>query len=239
MGCRVNFVFRSTLCLAATVAGLSVSPLFATPAFAGDFEDGCKSYSAKDYSSARASFEKVVSAYPKLALGHYYLGNVLLSSGQVAKAKVEYQNCLNGNPDATTAKYCQDVLAKLGTATMATGSGSSAGSAVSGSSGSGSTMVGAVSGTPIQDAAENAAEERKKVVMDKAEKEIRALRAEYQNRLDRGDVNVPTNSKYHVGPDGSMVHHYSSESRAIVEGECEAQCDQIRYMAEQQCKFIK
>lgn len=238
MGFQSIFVFKGTLTVAA-LAALSTLSLFARPAFAGDFEDGCKSYSAKDYRSAKASFEKVVSAYPKFALGHYYLGNVLLSSGQVAKAKVEYQNCLNGNPDATTAKYCQGVLAKLGTATVATGSASSAGSAVSGASGSGSTMVGVVSGTPIQEAAENAAEERKKVVMDKAENEIRALRAEYQNRLDRGNVNVAATNKYHVGADGSIVYHYTPENRAIVEGECEAQCDQIRYMAEQQCKFIK
>ena len=236
MGCRLNFVFKGTLSVAAILAALSVSSLFATPAIAGDFEDGCKAYSTKDYRSAKTSFEKVVSAYPKFALGHYYLANVLLSSGQVAKAKLEYQNCLNGNPDATTSKYCQAVLAKLGTATVATGSASSAGSAAFGS---GSTMVAAVSGSPIQEAAENAAEERKKVIMDKAEKEIRELRADCQRRLDNGDVNVSTNARYHIGPDGNMVHHYRPETRAIVEGECEAQCDRIRYMAEQQCKFIK
>ena len=224
------------------LAALSVLSLFAAPAFAGDFEDGCKSYNAKDYRSAKASFEKVVAAYPKFALGHYYLGNVLLSSGQVAKAKVEYQNCLNGKPDPTTAKYCQAVLAKLGTATAASGAVNGVAS-ISGSggstSGSGSTMVAAFSGTPIQTPAENAAEERKKAIMDKAEKEIRALRADCQSRLDRGDVNVSTNNRYHIGPDGSVVHHYTPETRAIVEGECEAQCDHIRYMAEQQCKFIK
>jgi len=222
----------------AGLAVLSILLLSAAPAFASDFEDGCKSYNAKDYRSAKVSFERVVSAYPKFALGHYYLGNVLLSSGQVAKAKVEYQNCLNGNPDPTTAKYCQAVLAKLGTATTATGVASISGSSTS-ASGSGSTMVAAFSGTPIQPASENAAEEKKKAIMDKAEKEIRALRADCQSRLDRGDVNVSTNNRYHIGPDGSVVHHYNPETRAIVEGECEAQCDHIRYMAEQQCKFIK
>ncbi len=222
----------------AGLAALSILLLFAAPAFAGDFEDGCKSYNAKDYRSAKASFEKVVSVYPKFALGHYYLGNVLLSSGQVAKAKVEYQNCLNGKPDPTTAKYCQAVLAKLGTASAATGVASISGSGTSASA-SGSTMVAAFSGTPIQPAPENAAEEKKKAIMDKAEKEIRALRADCQSRLDRGDVNVSTNNRYHIGPDGSVVHHYTPETRALVEGECEAQCDHIRYMAEQQCKFIK
>ncbi len=236
MGCRGNFVFRSTLSVAAIVAALTVSPFLAAPAFAGDFEDGCKAYSARDYRTAKVSFEKVLSVYPRFALGHYYLGNVLLSSGQVAKAKLEYQNCLNGNPDATTAKYCRAVLEKLGTATAATGVASTAGS---GASGSGSSMVAAVGGSPIQEAAENAAEERKKVIMDKAEKEIRALRAEYQNRLDRGDVLVAASNTYHVDAEGRVVHHYTPENRAIVESECEVQCDQIRYMAEQQCKFIK
>jgi hypothetical protein len=236
--CEFGKAINYFLSGASVLAALSMLLLFAAPAFAGDFEDGCKSYTSKDYRSAKVSFEKVVSVYPKFALGHYYLGNVLLSSGQVAKAKVEYQICLNGKPDPTTAKYCQAVLAKLGTAGAATGVASISGTGTS-ASGSGSTMVAAFSGSPIQPAPENAAEEKKKAIMDKAEKEIRALRADCQSRLDRGDVNVSTNNRYHIGPDGSVVHHYTPETRAIVEGECEAQCDHIRYMAEQQCKFIK
>ncbi|CAN5282660.1 hypothetical protein BH11CYA1_BH11CYA1_28190 [soil metagenome] len=234
---------------AITAYGLSLVILLAgaAPAFAGDFEDGCKSYGAKDYRNAKVSFERVLAVYPKFALGHYYLANVLLSGGQVAQAKIEYQNCLNATPDATTAKYSQDALAKLTKSSAAapaaavarpTGTGTSAGTGGTGSA-TGPSMVAALSGSPIQDAAESAAEARKKVVMDKANAEIRALRADYQNRLDRGDVNVSTNSKYHIGPDGMLVHHYSPETRAIVEGECEEHCDRIRYMAEQQCKFIK
>lgn len=219
---------------ATLLAALSTVSLFAAPAMAGDFEDGCKAYTAKDYPSAKASFEKVVAAFPRFALGHYYLGNVLLSSGQVAKAKLEYQSCLSSRPDATTAKYCETVLTKLGTATVATGTPSTAAA-----SGSASTMVAAVGGDPIQTEAENAAEAKKKAVMDKANQEIREVRADFQNRLDRGDVLVPTNSKYHVNADGHVVHHYTPYHRGIVEAECEEICDRIRYMAEQQCKFIK
>ncbi len=221
--------------LAILFAALSTVSLFAAPARAGDFEDGCKAYTAKDYPSAKTSFEKVVAAFPRFALGHYYLGNVLLSSGQVAKAKLEYQNCLSSRPDATTAKYCETVLAKLGTATVASGTPSSTAAA----SGSAAAMVAAVGGDPIQTEAENAAEARKKAVMDKANKEIREVRADFQNRLDRGDVMVPTNSKYHINADGQMVHHYTPFHRGIVEAECEEICDRIRYLAEQQCKFIK
>ncbi|MBA4078090.1 MAG: hypothetical protein C0508_23885, partial [Cyanobacteria bacterium PR.023] len=47
----------------AGLAALSILSLFAAPAFAGDFEDGCKSYNAKDYRSAKVSFEKVVAVY--------------------------------------------------------------------------------------------------------------------------------------------------------------------------------
>ncbi len=223
-------------------AALSMLLLFAAPAFAGDFEDGCKSYNAKDYRSARASFEKVVSVYPKFALGHYYLGNVLLSSGQVAKAKVEYQNCLNGNPDQTTAKYCQAVLAKLGAASAATGVASASASASgsnSSSAGSGSTMVAALGGAPIQTDAESAAEEKKQAIMAKAEKEIRAYRAEWNRRLEAGEiVGYPACGRL-IKHDGTMVWDYHDSVRAIAEKECEDVCDQMRYMAEQQCKFIK
>jgi tetratricopeptide (TPR) repeat protein len=224
--------------LGSGLAALSIVSLFAAPVFAGDFEDGCKSYTAKDYRSAKISFEKVVSVYPKFALGHYYLGNVLLSSGQVAKAKVEYQNCLNGNPDPTTAKYCQAVLAKLGTASAATGIASASGSSSS-STGSGSTMVAAVGGAPIQTDAESAAEEKKKEIMAKAEKEIRAYRAEWNRRLEAGEiVGYPACGRL-IKHDGTMVWDYHDSVRAIAEKECEDVCDHMRYMAEQQCKFIK
>jgi tetratricopeptide (TPR) repeat protein len=235
---RSNFGFEGTLSVAAIVALLSVSPLLATPAFAGDFEDGCKAYSAKDYRSAKVSFEKVLSAYPKFALGHYYLANVLLSSGQVAKAKLEYQNCLNGNPDATTANYCRAVLEKLGTATAATGVASISGSGTS-ASGSGSTMVAAVAGSPIPADAESAAEAKKGAIMSQAEKEIRAYRAEWNRRLEAGELVGYSSNGQIVKPDGSVAWDYPDSVRALAEKECEVECDQLRYMAEQRCKFIK
>lgn len=222
------------------LAVLTVLSLFAAPAFAGDFEDGCKSYNAKDYRGAKASFEKVVAAYPKFALGHYYLGNVLLSSGQVAKAKVEYQNCLNGKPDPTTAKYCQAVLAKLGTATAASAAVNGVASGSGGStSGSGSTMVAALGGDPIQTEAESAAEEKKQAVMAKAEKEIRAYRAEWNRRLEAGEIVGYAASGRLIKHDGTIVWDYHDSVRAVAEKECEEVCDRMRYMAEQQCKFIK
>ena len=239
MASRSNFGSKGTLALAAVSAALSVSFLFATPVSAGDFEDGCKAYSTKDYRSAKVSFEKVLSVYPKFALGHYDLGNVLLSSGQVAKAKVEYQNCLNGNPDPTTAKYCQAVLAKLGPATAATGVASTSGSGLS-AGGSGSTMVAAaVAGTPIQDDAESAAEEKKRAIMSKAEKEIRAYRAEWNHRLDAGELLGYSANGRILRPDGSVAWNYHDAVRAVADKECEVECDQMRYLAEQQCKFIK
>jgi tetratricopeptide (TPR) repeat protein len=222
----------------AGLAALSILSLFAAPAFAGDFEDGCKSYNAKDYRSAKVSFEKVVSVYPKFALGHYYLGNVLLSTGQVAKAKVEYQNCLNGKPDPTTAKYCQAVLAKLGTASAATGVASAPASSNS-STNSGSTMVAALGGAPIQTDAESAAEEKKQAVMAKAEKEIRAYRAEWKRRLEAGEIVGYAASGRLIKHDGTVVWDYHDSVLAVAEKECEEVCDRMRYMAEQQCKFIK
>jgi tetratricopeptide (TPR) repeat protein len=119
--------------LTSLVATLPLAVILATIAIpaaqAGDFEVGCKLYTAKDYKGAKASFEKVVKAYPNFALAHYYLGNILMSSGQSAQAKQEYQLCLDGHPDATTAGYCQTILGKLGSARSGSGSSGSGSSA--------------------------------------------------------------------------------------------------------------
>ena len=175
-----------------------------------------------------------------LKAGYHYADTteVFTSRYKVAKAKVEYQNCLNGNPDPTTAKYCQAVLAKLGAASAATGVASIPGSGTS-ASGSGSTMVAALGGDPLQTEAESAAEEKKQAIMSKAEKEIRAYRAEWNRRLEAGEiVGYPACGRL-IKPDGTMVWDYHDSVRAIAEKQCEEVCDHMRYMAEQQCKFIK
>jgi len=85
------------------------------PAFAaGEFERGCQLYNLKDYKQARTNFEKAAKEFPNNWAVHYYLANTYLASDQASNARREYETCLKCNPNATTAKYCQDVIAKLG-----------------------------------------------------------------------------------------------------------------------------
>ena len=223
-------VALTTLSLGAlNLAALVAAP----PAQAGDFEVGCKQYAAKDYKGAKVSFEKVVKAYPNFAQAHYYLGNILMSSGQSAQAKQEYQACLDAHPDATTAGYCQTILGKLGSPRSgSTGSSSSSSSASSTPAVSASSNAGADSGQS-SDAAR-----RKKIIMDKANQEIAELRAECKERMEKGNGSGETTHKY-VKPDGTVFYDLDPETRAAVQKEYDQKIEKIREMAEYQCKFIK
>ncbi|MBP9089409.1 tetratricopeptide repeat protein [bacterium] len=212
--------------LAATLTLLALTAI--QPALAGDFEAGCKLYTAKDYKGAKASFEKVVKAYPNFALAHYYLGNILMSSGQSAQAKQEYQLCLDAHPDATTAGYCQTILGKLGSAR----SGSSSSAAASTPVASASTVAEADGGQSGE------AAKRKKLIMDKANQEIAALSAECKERMEKGNGSGETTHKY-IKPDGSVIYDLDPETRAAIQKEYNQKIDKIREMAEYQCKFIK
>lgn len=220
---------------ALTLGALNLAALVvAPPAQAGDFEVGCKQYAAKDYKGAKVSFEKVVKAYPNFAQAHYYLGNILMSGGQSAQAKQEYQACLDAHPDATTAGYCQTILGKLGSAR----SGSSSSSASGSSSASSSPAVSASSDAGADSGQSSDAARRKKIIMDKANQEIAELRAECKERMEKGNGSGETTHKY-VKPDGTVFYDLDPETRAAVQKEYDQKIEKIREMAEYQCKFIK
>lgn len=219
---------------AQSLVALSLVALVAAPpAQAGDFEVGCKQYAAKDYKGAKVSFEKVVKAYPSFALAHYYLGNILMSSGQSAQAKQEYQACLDAHPDATTAGYCQTILGKLGSARSGSSSSSASSSSSSSSAGTASSPAVAADSGQSSDAAR-----RKKIIMDKANQEIAELRAECKERMEKGNGSGETTHKY-VKPDGTVFYDLDPETRAAVQKEYDQKIEKIREMAEYQCKFIK
>jgi tetratricopeptide (TPR) repeat protein len=236
----LNQSFAAKVALSAlSLAALGLVALVAAPpAQAGDFEVGCKQYAAKDYKGAKVSFEKVVKAYPNFAQAHYYLGNILMSSGQSAQAKQEYQACLDAHPDATTAGYCQTILGKLGSARSGS-TGSSSGSSSSSASGAASSPAVSASSNGGADSGQSSdAARRKKIIMDKANQEIAELRAECKERMEKGNGSGETTHKY-VRPDGTVFYDLDPETRAAVQKEYDQKIDKIREMAEYQCKFIK
>ncbi|CAN5423450.1 hypothetical protein BH11CYA1_BH11CYA1_09330 [soil metagenome] len=221
-------LFTPALVAALTLVSLSAAPA----ALAGDFEVGCKLYAAKDYKGAKASFEKVIQAYPKFALAHYYLGNILMSSGQSAQAKQEYQACLDSKPDVTTAGYCQTILGKLGSARSGSASGASSSSA--------EASPAAIPSASAASSGDNSGEvaRRKKLIMDKAKQEIAELNAECKERMEKGNGSGETTHRY-TRADGSVFYDLDPETRAAIKKDYDQKIDKIQEMAEYQCKFIK
>lgn len=203
---------------------------------AGEFEEACKLYAAKDYKGSRVSFERLVKSGAvtgqRGALSHYYLANIYMTAGQSSLARQEYQACLNAHPDPTTAGYCQGILAKLGG-----GSSSSSISAGSSSSSASSAESSQVAGVPGQDR-ETELYKRKKVILDKAEREVAEVKAEYKERLDKGIERGEVTHRY-IKEDGSVIYDQDPATRAAIQKECDEKVAKIREMAQYQLKFLK
>jgi hypothetical protein len=202
---------------------------------AGEFEEACKLYAAKDYKGSRVSFERLVKSGAvtgqRNALSHYYLANIYMTAGQSSQARQEYQACLNAHPDPTTAGYCQSILAKLGGGSSSSSIASS--SSATASSG-GSSQVGGVSG---QDR-ETELYKRKKVILDKAEREVAEVKTEYKERLDKGIERGDVTHRY-IKEDGSVIYDQDPATRAAIQKECDEKVAKIREMAQYQLKFLK
>ena len=94
-------------------------------------------------------------------------------------------------------------------------------------------------GVKLRHKIKSADEEKTRAIMSKAEKEISAYRAEWNRRLDAGELLGYSANGRILRPDGSVAWNYHDAVRAVADKECEVECDQMRYLAEQQCKFIK
>lgn len=218
---------------------------FSLPALAGDFEDGCTLYSIKHYKNAELSFKKALDANPSHAPTHYYLGMIYLNGGKTAQAKKEFQTCLNLRPDATTTQYCQSILARLNganasrpVAAPAAAQSSRPAAAVT-YSGSPSHGSPAASSAPLGDAGHAAeVEKRRKQILDKAERDVAEVRADYEARLSQG-TNYKDATHMYVKEDGTTIYDMSPEVRAAIKQECEAKVEKIREMADYQLKFVK
>ena len=214
------------------------------PALAGDFEDGCTLYSIKHYKNAELSFKKALDANPSYAPAHYYLGMIYLNGGKTAQAKKEFQTCLNLRPDATTTQYCQSILARLNganatrpvaAATAAPGSRPTSGVTAAASP----AATPGASSAPLGDAGHAAeVEKRRKQILDKAERDVAEVRADYEARLSQG-TNYKDATHMYVKEDGTTIYDMSPEVRAAIKQECEAKVEKIREMADYQLKFVK
>ena len=211
-------------------------------AYAGDFELGCERYNAKDYQQARLSFEKAVKAFPQNWLVHYYLANTYLSCKQTSSAKREYEACLSCKPNATTAKFCQDVLMKLGgTATSSTAPELSTADSENKESGnSDKSSVKADSRAAVHEAAGQAiiaAEQAKaEEILRKARAECQAIRAEAKEKIANGHL---TGNQWYVRKDGSQFVDLLDEEKEAITREAEERCDAIMKIAESRAKPLQ
>ncbi len=204
-----------------------------TPVLAADFEQGCQYYQSKNYASARTSFEKAVQVYPNNWLVRYYLANTYLALGQQKNAKREYEQCLTSNPNAATAKFCQDVLMKIGgqapaPALIAVGPDNAA-------------TEGAVlvkdSGLEVKDKETLDKEAQLAAAMAKAEAQCSAIRAEAKDKINNGHIHG--NQWYRNISDGTLFVDLRDEEKDAISAEAEGRCNQVMHLVERQTQHLR
>jgi tetratricopeptide (TPR) repeat protein len=218
--------------------------LFRIPsAYAGDFELGCEQYNAKDYQQARLSFEKAVKTFPQNWLVHYYLANTYLSCKQTSSAKREYEACLSCKPNAATAKYCQDVLMKLGGSTSTSAAAPelstpdpenkvSSNSDKTSSKPDGRAAVHEAASQAIIEADQAKADE----ILKKARTECQAIRAEAKDKIANGKH---TGNQWYYRKDGTMFIDLLDEEKEAITKEAEERCEAIMRTAESRAKPLQ
>jgi Tfp pilus assembly protein PilF len=210
-------------------------------AHAGDFEQGCERYNAKDYPQARLSFEKAVKAFPQNWLVHYYLANTYLSCKQTSSAKREYEACLACQPNAATAKYCQGVLAKLGGASAATATPElSTPDSEKAESDPAKASAPANNRAAVHEAASQAiiAADQAKAedILRKAQAECKAIRAEAKEKIANGKN---TGNQWYIRKDGSQYVDLDEEQKEAITKEAEDRCEHIMKTAESRAKPLQ
>lgn len=212
---------------------LSLLVCCSLPAFAvGEFESGCRFYKLKDYKQARPCFETAVKDFPTNWTVHYYLANTYLALGRSMNARREYEACLKFHPSAATAKYCQDVIVKLG--------GSLPDLNPEASNGSGGTTSGIKSADSQTDdsSSPTIAHERARAAetMKKAEAECAKIRAETKELLTNGSK--LSNDRW-IRPDGSPYIDWTDDQREAITRDSDERCKRIMDQAIRSTAHVK
>lgn len=76
-------------------------------------ERGLCKMAAKDTAGAQADFQAAITADPKYALAHYWLGGILANAKKPADATKEFETYLKLDPSGPKAKQAQDAITKL------------------------------------------------------------------------------------------------------------------------------
>ncbi len=226
-----NFLYKSSL-YKSLLAATALCMFSHTPALAADFEQGCQYYQSKNYASARASFEKAVQIYPNNWLVRYYMANTYLALGQQKSAKREYEQCLTSNPNAATAKFCQDALMKIG--------GQSPAPALVAVGPADAATEGAVLANPgleVKDKATLDKEAQLAVAMAKAEAQCAAIRAEAKEKLSNG--HITGNQWYISSSDLTLSVDLRPEEKEAITAEAEERCNQVMHLVERQTQHLR
>src|SRR5829696_1545927 len=83
-----------------SVVVLFIAALFSFNAMAQTVQEGMSHWYAERYQSARSAFEKLTAANPNNLEAVYWLGQTLISQGDLAGAKALYQRTLTANGNA-------------------------------------------------------------------------------------------------------------------------------------------
>jgi hypothetical protein len=231
-----SLISLNIVCVSTLLTGI----IFSAPCFAGDFEDGCQFYNAKNYSSARSCFERAAKQYPANWLVQYYLANTLLVSGQKSMARQAYEKCLGGKPDAQIAKYCRDALVKLGASGEVAAVSNTDGPALIDESevGSDTTSKSKTSGTTssavsVRDAVQTSEQAHAAIVMRRAEEECAKIRAEAREKIKTGG------NTWFIDEHGKTFVDWEDEQKHEINDEAEKRCAAIMDHAERSVAHVK
>jgi tetratricopeptide (TPR) repeat protein len=232
------------------VNGLSLLPallcslIALTPAIGKDqaksdqsFAAGCDEYSKGDFQSAKTHFVSVLRAHPTFWKADYQLGNTNMQLRNYAEARRAYNACLQHKPDVGVEGYCHAALSQIDKLTAPPAAAAPATAKTGGKDGNApSEQVNTAAGPTEEDGqTRQVFESKKNEIMQRAERQCEAVRAEGQQRIN--DLKASANSRY-LDENGAVVTDISPEDRAQVEKEIQDKTQRIMQDARNQIDVL-
>lgn len=225
---------RFELIVALSIMGLSPLAALAGP----DFDAGVKLYGAKDYTGAKAAFERAVKVKANDWQAQYYLGHCYLALGQLPQSKYAYQLCMHYSQDATVKAQCQAGIDRIDKIRNPSASSATAKAAAEKSS----TPETAAKADDDEDKPEPANtpaarnKREREAIMEEAKAKVAKLRREVDERIEHEHATSNIRLRY---PDGTRGIGLPQRLADQYHEETEAECERIMNQAELRCRGLR
>lgn len=203
------------------------------------FAAGCDAYSKGNFQTAKTYFVTVLHAHPTFWKAEYQLGNTNMQLRNYAEARRAYNACLQHKPDAGVEGYCHAALSQIDKLTAPPAPPAAAVPAPPKTGGNEGNAAGEHVNTGAQDQEDEQArqlfESRKNEIMERAQRQCDAARAEGQQRLS--DMKAASNQRY-IDENGAVITDISPDDRAQATRETEDKIQRIMQDARNQVELL-